>query len=143
MYDGVPKNSPALVSCAAGTLAIPKSMIFGCPLGQHHDVGGLHVAVDDVLLVGMLEGLGHVRGDAQGLAPLEAAVALHALGEGLALQVLERDVEGVAARVAADVVDDDDAGVGEAGGDPRLVQEALLEARAVLVGDREERGARS
>jgi hypothetical protein len=34
MYDGVPKNSPALVSCAAGILAIPKSMSLGCPLGS-------------------------------------------------------------------------------------------------------------
>jgi hypothetical protein len=35
-------------------------------------------------------------------------------------------------------VDDDDAGMVEAGGDPRLVEEPLLEARAFLGGDGEE-----
>ena len=82
------------------------------------------------------------RREAQGLPPIDATVALDARGEGLALQVLEGDVQAVAAGVAAHVVDDDDAGMVEPGGDARLVEEALLEPRAVLVGHGQEQAHR-
>src|SRR5437867_3111889 len=41
MYEGVPKNSPAMVSWEAGTLAIPKSMIFAWPEARTMMFAGL------------------------------------------------------------------------------------------------------
>ena len=89
------------------------------------------------MAVRVVQGAGHLGQDARGVAPGEAAAAVRQLGEGAALQVLERDVEDARLRVAADVVYDDDAGMLQAGGHPGFGEEAGLEGLAVLVaGDR-------
>ena len=59
------------------------------------------------------------------------------LGQGSAPKVLEGDVEGVRAGIAAHVVDDDDVRMGEAPRGAGLGEEALLEARRLLGAHRE------
>ena len=58
MYAGVPTVSPVSVSCsrsaASSARAMPKSATSACPSGEE-DVLGLDVAVDDAVLVGVVE----------------------------------------------------------------------------------------
>ena len=131
----MPKNSPAEVSCEAGTFAIPKSMSLGSPGGEDHHVGRLHVPVDDPPRVGVVQGLGQPRGQPKGLPPVGSLPA-HPLVEGLALQVLEGDEQGVRVGVPPDVVDHHDPGMAEPGRHPGLRLEAALEALALVGGDR-------
>ena len=127
-----------------------------CPLGQvlgeapvdddglaelaDEDVGGLEVAVDDAVAVGVSDGVcggDHLR--EQGEAGGEALAGGDALLERAALDELHAQ-EGAAELVAAEVVEGDDAGVLQAGGDRGLAGEALdgggVEAQELLDGDR-------
>ena len=100
-------------------------------VGEHHDVAGLHVAVDDAALVGRRERLGHARGDLHRLRGRERAAA-DEVAQLPAVEYLHRHEGDVA--LAPDVVDGDDRRVPDAAGRPRLLQEARLEVRALLVG---------
>ena len=94
----------------------------GCEL----DVGGLEVAVDDALLVRLLEGLGDLLRDLEGLGDRDRP-ALQALGEVLAGGELHREEVGgraVGERRALEAVDVGDACVVEGREDLRLALEA-------------------
>lgn len=89
-----------------------------------HDVVGLDVAVDDLVLGGDDEGLRDVEDDAQcfgfGQGPLAQA-----LGEGAAGDVLEDDVVEARGLVEVGVHDGDDIGVADAGSELGFADEAL------------------
>jgi hypothetical protein len=90
----------------------------------HEDVGGLQVAVDDLVLVRAHQRAYHRHHELHGAAGRQLAVA-DELAEGLAFEVLEHH-EGHAA-VLLDVVDDHDVLVGAARRGPGLEQEALAQ----------------
>ena len=56
---------------------------------------GLDVTVDDAAAVRVLKCLADLRGEVQGLAPVERALLLHILLEGNALDQLHDDVVDV------------------------------------------------
>ena len=62
---------------------------------QNHDIMGLDVTVDDAAAVRVLKCLADLRGEVQGLAPVERALLLHILLEGNALDQLHDDVVDV------------------------------------------------
>ena len=86
------------------------------------DVAGLHVAVDDVLGMGFFEGEGDGFGDAADFEGREALPALEAVLEGLAFDELHGEV--VRAFGLTGLVDADDVGVLEAGGEAGFLLEA-------------------
>ena len=92
---------------------------------EYHYVLRLYVAVDDALLVRVLQGLGYLDGKMQGLLPAEGALFLHVLHEGHALDELHDDIFHAIA--VTDVVDGDYVGVREHGDSLRLRLEALSE----------------
>ena len=98
---------------------------------EEHDVRRLEVAVDDAVLVRVLDRPRHLHHDRERVAPVHRPFG-RALGERPALQVFEDDEELSARRVLADVMTDDDSRMGEPGRDPRLGEEALLELVASL-----------
>jgi hypothetical protein len=111
---------------------MPKSMIFGSP-ERRHDVRGLDVAVTTATTCASA-----TPSNGSHNAPASPAVHRptfrHDLVQSAPPQVLQRDVEDALLDVAADVVNDHDAGVREAGRDARLGQEALLVFLALLLG---------
>ena len=84
---------------------------------------GLDVAVDDALLVGVLQGVGDSAEDAPDLGLRQPPLALEALGEGLSLHVAHHVVEN--SLVLAERVQRDDVGVAEPRRRPRLPSESL------------------
>src|SRR4026209_1088153 len=74
-----------------------------------HDVGRLHVAVHDVVLLRHVERVGHLRYDVRDGGEGEARGGLEDLEQRVALQELHRDVRD--AVLFADVVDGDDVGM--------------------------------
>ena len=144
MYDGVPKNSPALVSCAAGTLAIPKSMSLGSPAREHHDVGGLDVAVDDA--GGRGRGAGRRPGGRPGAGP--RATPIRPSRGSRSARVSPSRYSRAMYRVSLPASRPTSCtttipGWFRPGGHARLGQEALLEGRALVLGDGQERGSPS
>jgi len=96
--------------------------------------------MDDLLRVRVIESLGDAGHDAQRLLPDRTAVGAN-LTQRAPLEMLEGDEEDALLLVAADVVDDHDAGVGETGGNTGLGQEPALVLFALLHGpDREADG---
>ena len=87
------------------------------------DVLRLDVAVDHVAAVGVLQGVGDAAGDADGVAHREPAFAAEAVAEGAGLDV-GHDVPEVAF-ILARVVDRQDVGMVEPGGELDLAVEAL------------------
>jgi hypothetical protein len=86
----------------------------------------------------VVQRLRHPLHDAQGLWPGQGRARGHEGGKRPAFQVLERDEQRARLGVAADVVDDHDVGVGQAGRDLGLREEPPLELLA-LVGRHRER----
>ena len=86
------------------------------------------------MLVGVVEALRHPPDQHQRLRPGQRALLAQEVLQGATLQELEGHEEGPRGRIPADVVYDHDRGVREAGGGPRLVEEALLVALGVPVG---------
>ncbi len=103
-------------------------------VGQHHDVAGLHVAVDHPALVGDGEGLGDLGRDLHRFRRRERAAA-DEVAKLAPVEKLHRDEGDV--RFAAHVVDRDDGGMADAAGRARLLEEPRLEMRSFLVGARE------
>ena len=79
MYAGVPSASPVSVSrsppAASRARAMPKSATSAWPLEQQ-DVLRLDVAVDDPLRVRIVQRVGHLAGDADGVSQRELPLAL-------------------------------------------------------------------
>lgn len=99
-------------------------------VGEPHDVGGLQIAVDDALVVGVAEGGGHLLGDVDDHVHGERAraVVLQELAEVAAFEEFHDEVEGAArGAVVAEVVDDGDAPVLERRGDARLATESFAQ----------------
>ncbi len=93
------------------------------------DVGRLDVAVDEPGDVRGVEGGGDLAADVEHPVGAEAALLAQDRGEVRPGDVLHGDVEQ--AVDLARVVDRDDVGMRERGGDARLAQEALAEVRVV------------
>ncbi len=96
------------------------------PLFIEHDVGRLHVAVDDALAVRVRQRLREAPHDLDGLPdvpPLPFGLFRQGRGEGSARDEGRCDV--ILRAVLAGVVDGDDVGVAQVGGSLGLAQEAL------------------
>ena len=93
------------------------------PLAGDHDVGGLDVAVYDILCVSRGEGSCHIADDLRGLVHLEPRLPHHPAQQGLALHILHLDI--LPAFPLADAVDCDYVRMAERCGCPRFAGEAL------------------
>jgi hypothetical protein len=91
----------------------------------HEDIGGLEVAMDDALIVGVLHRVAHPRHQAHAGGQVEA-VAVGVLVQGQAADELHRE-ERLTVVGEAGLVDLRNAGVVQPGQDLRLVGEALEE----------------
>ena len=96
-------------------------------VGRDDDVGRLDVAVDDPFAVGVVHRLRDLRDHVGDLVPGERGLLDQEALQGLALDVLHRDVGDLRVGVLADVVDRDDVGVREDAGGLRLANEPLAE----------------
>jgi hypothetical protein len=103
---------------------MPKSVILAMPPGHHHDVGGLHVAVDDVLLVREPQAVGDLGDDVDHLRGRGQLARGDDVLELVALEELHRHVRHLVG--LADVVDGDDVGMVQAPRGLDLLLEALL-----------------
>ena len=99
---------------------------------QEQHVAGLDVAVDDVEVVRVGERVGDLAGDRQRLLHRQRADPVELLPERLALDVGHDVVQD--AGVLARVVDRQDVGMGQAGGDLDLAEEPLGAEREGDVG---------
>ena len=83
MYAAVPMVLFAPVrAVTSASLAMPKSVSFSDAVPRQHQVGRLQVAVDDPLLVGVLEGLAELPAVGGHVLPGEAAAAGEHRGRG-------------------------------------------------------------
>ena len=78
---------------------------------QHHDVVGLDVPVDDAPAVGVLQALGNLQGEMQGLLPVEHALFLHVFLQRDAVDQLHDNEVGAVG--GGNVVDLHDVGVAQ------------------------------
>ena len=83
MYLGVPTTKPIRVSSSPVVWAAPGDAEVGQPgvALRQEDVLRLDVAVDHVAGVGVLQGLGDLAGDPDGVADRQAAFAAEPLAE--------------------------------------------------------------
>src|SRR5262249_31382629 len=105
-------------------------------LAGDEEVGGLDVAVDDALVVGVAEGAGGLEDDLAGLLGVEGALALDVLVEVDAVDELHGQVPG--AIDLLELGDPDDVGVAELQGAGGLALEAVEQgglARQLAVED--------
>ncbi len=91
--------------------------------GRDHHIGRLDVAVDDAVLLRVVERVGHLRGDLRRRGERGARQLAQHLLQRASLEQLHRDVGH--AGVLADVEDGDDIRMVEAAGRARFAQEAL------------------
>ena len=106
---------------------------FGGGSGRHHDVAGLQVAVDDEVLMEIMDGGADLHEQLDAFADVEPVVVAVAVQRGAFNElhdVIGRTVGGVAA-----VEDAGDVGVFEAGEDLAFLAEAVGKKRGVLIGD--------
>ena len=90
---------------------MPKSASFTWSLVGEEDVGRLDVAMDDAVVVGVLERAAELDGDVGDLAPVEAPAGLELVFEAAAVDQLHRIEED--AVLLAVAVEPDDAFVAE------------------------------
>jgi hypothetical protein len=100
---------------------MPKSASFTPPVGQHHDVAGLHVAVDDADAVGGLEGPEELDPMAAVASGGERPLGGHHLGQRELVDELHDQVHAVG--LVDDVEDLDRARVVDAGRRLRLAHD--------------------
>ena len=126
MYCGVPTTIPVSVSgsalAACRARAMPKSATTAWPAGQH-DVLRLDVAMDDAVLVGVLQGAADFAGDLERGVERELLLPREPLPERLALGERHDVVEQAAG--LSRVVQREDVGVLEGRGDLDLAEEPL------------------
>ncbi len=138
MYAGEPSSRPVLVMLASPAVeAMPKSVSTTRPgrpptSGPSRTLPGLHVAVDDALPVGGLEGAEQREPDVGGALRRQRAVGAHDLRQRAGLDELHDEVGR--ALLLHDVVDGDGARVVEPGGGPRLAAGALAQDVLVALG---------
>ena len=96
---------------------------------QQHDVVRLDVAVDDAVLMRVLESLQYLRGEVDGLFPVEHLLHIYILFEGDAVDVLHDDI--LDHITEADVVYAHDVGVIEHGDSLALVLEAAYKVLVI------------
>ena len=89
---------------------------------QQHDVGGLHIAVDDALGVGMVQSRGHLGHDVQLLQEAQRPLVDDGTFQVLALKQFHDEVGRTF--VLAEIVNDNDILVAQFAGGRRLVAEA-------------------
>ncbi len=107
----------------SGELGQAEIQDLGRPVRSDHDVARLDVAVDDAVLVGLGQALGHLGGEAQRVGRRKVAAGDPVL-QGFALVAGHDDVEAAVGRFV-DLVDGADVGMVEARGGPGLVDEPL------------------
>ncbi len=125
---GRAEEGPGLGEAGVFPLGDAEVHELGASVLAHHDVPGLHVPVDDALGVGVVQGLGQTRGDAELLLVRQRSAFLHQPVQGLAGHELHGQ-EGTVALLLAHIVDGHDAGMVQQTRDLSLP----LEAQQVLV----------
>jgi len=93
------------------------------PVGLEQDVLGLDVAVDDVVLVGVAQGIGHLAGDLERVGKRKLPLPLESVAEGFPLHVGHYVIQE--ARGRARVVQRQDVRVAQLRRDLDLAQESL------------------
>ena len=135
MYSGVPTPSPVSVMpptpAAVIARATPKSATTACPLVQQ-DVLRLDVAVDHAVGMGVVQRVGHLAGDLQGVVERQLLLARQPVPEGFAFHE-GHDIEEELARLTG-IEERQDVGVAQVGRGGDLTQEALPAQRGGELG---------
>jgi len=85
------------------------------------DVRRLDVTMDDILAMGVVERFGNLGGDVGSGDRLQSPAERDAVGEGLSGDEFQDDRDSIV--IGRNVVDRDDAGMGESCGGPRFCRE--------------------
>ena len=132
MYAGEPRKPSICVWVACETFAVPKSLILMSSRSESRMFGRLDVAVDHAVLEGVVERAAHLEDDQHSLAHGQQVRFRAELLQRPARHVLHDDVARVA--VHDRVEDPHDVRVVQLARERRLVQEELLEALGLFLG---------